>query len=85
LQPGAPDLDAATRVFSEKGFHGPLSRTLLVLQVSLMEQFIHTLPVKRMYCWILARLNESTEREQQLNPENVHDFRSFSWLICASV
>jgi len=56
LQPGRTQiLDAATRVFSEKGFHRATIKTLLVLQVSLMEQFIHTLPVKRMYCWEFLR------------------------------
>ncbi len=71
-------LDAATQVFAEKGFHRAtikdISRAAGIADGTIYTYFTSKTEV---LLGILNRLNESTEREQQLMPEGVSDMRSF--------
>jgi TetR/AcrR family fatty acid metabolism transcriptional regulator len=71
-------LDAATQVFAEKGFHRAtikdIARVAGVADGTIYTYFTSKTEV---LLGILHRLNESTEREQQLSPERGQDIRSF--------
>jgi AcrR family transcriptional regulator len=71
-------LDAATRVFAEKGFHGAtikdIARVAGIADGTLYTYFSSKTDV---LLSILHRLNETTEREQDLALEGEQDVRSF--------
>src|SRR5436305_7347952 len=71
-------LDAATRVFAEKGFHRATIKDIARV-AGIADGTIYTyFPSKTdVLLGILNRLNESTEREQQLAPDGEQDIRSF--------
>ncbi len=71
-------LDAATQVFAEKGFHRATIKDIARV-AGIADGTIYTyFPSKTaVLLGILHRLNESTEREQQLIPEGDQDLRSF--------
>jgi AcrR family transcriptional regulator len=71
-------LDAATQVFAEKGFHRATIKDIAGV-AGIADGTIYTyFPSKTaVLLGILHRLNESTEREQQLVPEREQDLRSF--------
>src|SRR5205807_2990707 len=71
-------LDAATRVFAEKGFHRATIKDIARV-AGIADGTIYTYFASKtaVLLDILNRLNESTEREQQLNPENGQDLRAF--------
>ncbi|HXX77763.1 MAG TPA: helix-turn-helix domain-containing protein, partial [Ktedonobacteraceae bacterium] len=71
-------LDAATQVFAEKGYHRAtikdIARVAGIADGTIYTYFSSKTEV---LLGILHRLNESTEREQQLMPESEQDLRSF--------
>ena len=71
-------LDAATRVFAEKGFHRAtikdIARVAGIADGTIYTYFSSKTDV---LLSILNRLNETTEREQQLVPGSEQDVRSF--------
>jgi AcrR family transcriptional regulator len=71
-------LDAATRVFAEKGFHRAtikdIARTAGIADGTIYTYFASKTEV---LLGILNRLNESTEREQQFVVESEQNMRSF--------
>jgi AcrR family transcriptional regulator len=71
-------LDAATQVFAEKGFHRATIKDIARV-AGIADGTIYTYFASKteVLLGILHRLNESTEREQQLMPEREHDLRSF--------
>jgi AcrR family transcriptional regulator len=71
-------LDAATQVFAEKGFHRATIKDIAG-KAGIADGTTYTyFPSKtEVLLGILHRLNESTEREQQLMPESEQDLRSF--------
>jgi len=71
-------LDAATQVFAEKGFHRATIKDIARV-AGIADGTIYTyFPSKTdVLLGILNRLNESTEREQQLAPDGEQDIRSF--------
>lgn len=71
-------LDAATQVFASKGFHRATIKDIARV-ASIADGTIYTYFASKtdVLLGILNRLNESAEREQQLNPQQQQDFRSF--------
>ena len=71
-------LDAATQVFAEKGFHRATIKDIARI-AGIADGTIYTYFASKteVLLGILHRLNESTEREQQLMPEGEQDLRSF--------
>jgi AcrR family transcriptional regulator len=71
-------LDAATQVFAEKGFHRATVKEIARV-AGIADGTIYTYFASKtaVLLGILNRLNESTEREQQLVPESEQDLRSF--------
>jgi AcrR family transcriptional regulator len=71
-------LDAATQVFAEKGFHRATIKDIARV-AGIADGTIYTYFASKteVLLGILHRLNESTEREQQLTPEREQDLRSF--------
>src|SRR5215469_12740858 len=71
-------LDAATQVFAEKGFHRATIKDIAHV-AGIADGTIYTYFASKteVLLGILHRLNESTEREQQLMPESEQDLRSF--------
>jgi AcrR family transcriptional regulator len=71
-------LDAATQVFAEKGFHRATIKDIARV-AGIADGTIYTYfdSKTEVLLGILHRLNESTEREQQLIPESGLDIRSF--------
>ena len=71
-------LDAATQVFAEKGFHRATVKEIAG-KAGIADGTIYTYFASKteVLLGILHRLNESTEREQQLTPESEQDLRSF--------
>ena len=71
-------LDAATKVFAEKGFHRATIKDIARV-AGIADGTIYTYFASKteVLLGILHRLNESTEREQQLMPEGEQDLRSF--------
>ena len=71
-------LDAATQVFAEKGFHRATVKEIARV-AGIADGTIYTYFASKteVLLGILHRLNESTEREQQLTPESEQDLRSF--------
>ncbi len=71
-------LDAATRVFAEKGFHRATVKDIARV-AGIADGTIYTYFASKteVLLGILHRLNESTEREQQLTLEGEQDLRSF--------
>jgi AcrR family transcriptional regulator len=71
-------LDAATQVFAEKGFHRATIKDIARV-AGIADGTIYTYFTSKteVLLGILNRLNESTEREQQLMPEGLSDMRSF--------
>src|SRR5215469_6701021 len=71
-------LDAATQVFAEKGFHRATVKEIAG-KAGIADGTIYTYFASKteVLLGILHRLNESTEREQQLTPERGQDLRSF--------
>src|SRR6266487_6721487 len=71
-------LDAAAAVFAEKGFHRATIKDIARV-AGIADGTIYTyFPSKTdVLLGILNRLNESTEREQQLAPDGEQDIRSF--------
>jgi AcrR family transcriptional regulator len=71
-------LDAATQVFAEKGFHRATIKDIARV-AGIADGTIYTYFASKteVLLGILHRLNESTEREQQLMPESGQDLRSF--------
>jgi AcrR family transcriptional regulator len=71
-------LDAATQVFAEKGFHRATIKDIARV-AGIGDGTIYTYFASKteVLLGILHRLNESTEREQQLMPESDQDLRSF--------
>ena len=71
-------LDAATQVFAEKGFHRATIKDIARV-AGIADGTIYTYFASKteVLLGILHRLNESTEREQQLTPESEQDLRSF--------
>ena len=71
-------LDAATQVFAEKGFHRATIKEIARV-AGIADGTIYTYFASKteVLLGILNRLNESTEREQQLMPESEQDMRSF--------
>jgi len=71
-------LDAATRVFAEKGFHRATIKDIARV-AGIADGTIYTYFASKteVLLGLLHRLNESTEREQQLAPESAQDVRSF--------
>ena len=71
-------LDAATRVFAEKGYHRAtikdIARVAGIADGTIYTYFDSKADV---LLGILDRLNESTEREQQLMPADEQDMRAF--------
>ncbi len=70
-------LDAATQVFAEKGFHRATIKDIARV-AGIADGTIYTyFPSKTdVLLGILNRLNESTEREQQLAPDGEQDRRA---------
>ncbi len=71
-------LDAATQVFASKGFHRATIKDIARV-AGIADGTIYTYFASKtdVLLGILNRLNESAEREQQLNPQQQQDFRSF--------
>ncbi len=71
-------LDAATQVFAQKGFHRATIKEIARV-AGIADGTIYTYFASKtdVLLGILNRLNESTDREQQLNPENTQDIRAF--------
>jgi AcrR family transcriptional regulator len=71
-------LDAATQVFAEKGFHRATIRDI-ARAAGIADGTIYTYFASKteVLLGILHRLNETTEREQQLMPQSEQDLRSF--------
>ena len=71
-------LDAATQVFAEKGFHRATIKEIARV-AGIADGTIYTYFASKtdVLLGILNRLNESTDREQQLKPESEQDIRSF--------
>src|SRR6266550_8543143 len=71
-------LDAATKVFAEKGFHRATIKDIARV-AGIADGTIYTYFASKtdVLLGILHRLNESTEREQQLVPKSEQDLRSF--------
>jgi AcrR family transcriptional regulator len=71
-------LDAATQVFAEKGFHRATIKDIARV-AGIADGTIYTYFASKtdVLLGILNRLNESTEREQQLVPKSEQDLRSF--------
>jgi AcrR family transcriptional regulator len=71
-------LDAATQVFAEKGFHRATIKEI-ARAAGIADGTIYTYFASKteVLLGILHRLNESTEREQQLMPASEQDLRSF--------
>src|SRR5579859_4289042 len=71
-------LDAATQVFGQKGFHRATIKEIARV-AGIADGTIYTYFASKteVLLGILHRLNESTEREQQLTPESKQDLRSF--------
>lgn len=71
-------LDAATQVFAEKGFHRATIKDIARV-AGIADGTIYTYFASKteVLLGILHRLNESTEREQQLILESEQDLRSF--------
>ena len=71
-------LDAATRVFAEKGFHRATIKEIAHV-AGIADGTIYTYFDSKtdVLLGILNRLNETTEREQQLAPASERDIRSF--------
>ena len=71
-------LDAATKVFAEKGFHRATVKEIARV-AGIADGTIYTYFASKteVLLGILHRLNESTEREQQLTLEGEQDVRSF--------
>jgi AcrR family transcriptional regulator len=71
-------LDAATQVFAEKGFHRATIKDIARV-AGIADGTIYTYFASKteVLLGILHRLNESTEREQQLTPGSEQDLRSF--------
>lgn len=71
-------LDAATRVFAEKGFHRATIKDIARV-AGIADGTIYTYFASKtdVLLGILNRLNESTERERQLTPEHGQDLRAF--------
>ena len=71
-------LDAATRVFAEKGFHRATIKEIARV-AGIADGTIYTYFASKtdVLLGILNRLNESAEREQQLMPESEQDMRTF--------
>jgi TetR/AcrR family transcriptional regulator, fatty acid metabolism regulator protein len=71
-------LDAATQVFAEKGFHRATIKDIAG-KAGIADGTMYTYFASKteVLLGILHRLNESTEREQQLMPEREQDLRSF--------
>jgi AcrR family transcriptional regulator len=71
-------LDAATQVFAEKGFHRATIKDIArVAGIADGTMYTYFASKTEVLLGILHRLNESTEREQQLMPEREQDLRSF--------
>jgi len=71
-------LDAATQVFAEKGFHRATIKDIArVAGIADGTMYTYFTSKTEVLLGILNRLNESTEREQQLMPEGLSDMRSF--------
>src|SRR5207253_7800207 len=71
-------LDAAAAVFAEKGFHRATIKDIARV-AGIADGTIYTYFASKtdVLLGILNRLNESTDREQQLNPESTQDIRAF--------
>lgn len=71
-------LDAATQVFAEKGFHRATIKDIARV-AGIADGTIYTYFASKtdVLLGILNRLNQSTEREQQLKPESDQDIRVF--------
>jgi AcrR family transcriptional regulator len=71
-------LDAATRVFAEKGFHRATIKEIAHV-AGIADGTIYTYFDSKtdVLLGILNRLNETTEREQQLAPGSEQDIRTF--------
>lgn len=71
-------LDAATQVFAEKGFHRATIKDIARV-AGIADGTIYTYFASKtdVLLGILNRLNQSTEREQQLNLESGQDIRAF--------
>lgn len=71
-------LDAATEVFASKGFHRATIKDI-AREAGIADGTIYTYFASKtdVLLGILNRLNESTEREQQLDPKPQQDFHSF--------
>src|SRR5216684_4782120 len=71
-------LNAAITVFSEKGFHRATIKEIARV-AGIADGTIYTYFASKtdVLLGILNRLNESTDREQQLNPEREQNLRSF--------
>lgn len=71
-------LDAATQVFADKGFHRATIKDIARV-AGIADGTIYTYFASKtdVLLGILNRLNESTEREQQLDPGTQQDFHSF--------
>ena len=71
-------LDAATQVFAQKGFHRATIKEIARV-AGIADGTIYTYFASKtdVLLGILNRLNESTDREQQLNPESTQDIRAF--------
>lgn len=71
-------LDAATQVFAEKGFHRATIKDIARV-AGIADGTIYTYFASKtdVLLGILNRLNQSTEREQQLNLESGQDIRTF--------
>jgi AcrR family transcriptional regulator len=71
-------LDAATRVFAEKGFHGATIKDIArVAGIADGTMYTYFSSKTDVLLSILHRLNESTERKQDLALEGEQDVRSF--------
>ena len=70
-------LDAATQVFAQKGFHRATIKDIARV-AGIADGTIYTYFASKtdVLLGILNRLNESTDREQQLNPESEQDIHS---------
>ena len=71
-------LDAATQVFAEKGFHRATIKDIARV-AGIADGTIYTYFASKtdVLLGLLNRLNQSTEREHQLNPESDQDLRAF--------
>lgn len=71
-------LDAATQVFAAKGFHRATIKDI-ARAAGIADGTVYTYFASKtdVLLGILNRLNESTEREQQLDPGSLQDFHSF--------